>query len=341
MMAAMNDMPQGSVRTERAGGPPSAAAAAAALGLQRGEEVEVRSLAEIRATLDERGTVGGMPFMPEMEKFAGRRARVWRRADRVCVENASTLRRLRDTVFLEELRCDGSAHAGCQRACLLLWNEAWLKRPAGGAHAHAPTPDAPAAPPEPFAAPALPDGASFSCQSTALLLASTPLPAWHVGQYLRDLVTGNLTPGELARSFAATVGHRVEALRARRVRRARSSRTPNERLGLAAGDWVVVKSLAEIEATLDSRQRNRGLEFSPGMSHFCGRRLRVRQRLERMIAEGTGEMKDLADTVLLENGNCDGFCSRGCPRSNPLYWREIWLRRAPAPPHNPLSPEDS
>jgi hypothetical protein len=77
------------------------------------------------------------------------------------------------------------------------------------------------------------------------------------------------------------------------------------------------------------------------MSHFCGRRLRVLQRLERMIMEDTGVMRELTDTVLLENGNCDGFCSRGCPRSNPLYWREIWLRRAPAPSRTSSAPENS
>ena len=255
------------------------------------------------------------------------------------MENASTLRKLRDTVFLEELRCDGSAHAGCQRACLLLWNEAWLRRPAAGTPAPARLP--PPQPPAESSSPALQEGTSFFCQSTALLHASTPLPAWRPEQYLRDLVTGNLTPGELARSFVASVAHRVDSLVSRRVRRARPSRTPSESLGLAVGDWVEVKSRAEIEATLDSRQRNRGLEFSPGMAHFCGRRLRVRQRIERMIMEDTGVMRDLTDTVLLEKGNCDGFCSRGCPRSNPLYWREIWLRRAPAPSQNSSSPENS
>ena len=319
----------------------SARAAPATLGLQRGEEVEVRSLAEIRATLDERGTIDGMPFMPEMERFAGRRVRVWRRADRVCHDTASTLRRLDDTVFLEDLRCDGSAHGGCQRACLLLWNEAWLRRPAAGTPVPAPAPASPPAPARELPSPSLQVGASFFCQSTALLQASTPLPSWHPDQYLRDLVTGNLTLGELARSFVATVGHRVDALIARRIRRARPSHTPSESLGLAVGDWIVVKSRAEIEATLDSNQRNRGLEFSPGMSNFCGRRLRVLQRIDRMIREDTGVMRCLADTVLLENGNCDGFCSRGCPRSNPLYWREIWLRRATAPSQTSSAPENS
>ena len=43
-----------------------------------GEFVEVRSAAEILATLDEDGCVDGMPFMPEMLQFCGRRLRVRR-----------------------------------------------------------------------------------------------------------------------------------------------------------------------------------------------------------------------------------------------------------------------
>jgi hypothetical protein len=305
--------------------PPAAASPVKTLGLRRGDEVEVRGLAEIRATLDARGTLDGIPFMAEMERFAGRPARVRRRADRVCVEGAPTMRRLDDAVFLEDLRCDGSAHAGCKRACLLLWKEAWLRLPDAGSPAApppAPSPsDAGAFPPE--------SGERFFCQSTALFAASTPLPSWAPGQYLRDLFTGNLTPVELLRSFAATVGCKVEPLLARRTRRARPPRTPSESLGLAAGEWVVVKSLAEIETTLDAGQRNRGLDFAPGMENYCGRRFRVAQRVERIILEATGEMREVADTVLLEDVFCDGFCSRGCPRANTLYWREIWLRRAP------------
>lgn len=293
------------------------------LGLRRGEEVEIKGLAEIRATLDERGTVGGIPFMAEMFRFAGGRARVWRRADRICVEGTSTMRRLRDVVLLEGLRCDGSAHGGCQRACLLLWSEAWLRRPASGG---AGLPARVEAAPSPSPSPA-PGRTRWFCQSTALLAASTPLGALRPDQYLRDLATGNLTVGELLYSFAATIGYKLKILATRRRRRARPSRTPRETLGLAAGDWVEVKSLREIEATLDSRQRNRGLEFSPGMARYCGRRFRIAQRIERMILETTGTLRDLSDTVLLEGLNCDGACSRGCPRANPLYWREAWLRR--------------
>ena len=33
-----------------------------------------------------------------------------------------------DTVYLEDLRCDGSGHGGCQAGCKLYWKEAWLRR---------------------------------------------------------------------------------------------------------------------------------------------------------------------------------------------------------------------
>src|SRR4051794_17968284 len=45
--------------------------------------------------------------------------------------------------LLNYLRCDGSAHGGCQAGCRLYWKEAWLRR------VDASEPAAPAAPPEP------------------------------------------------------------------------------------------------------------------------------------------------------------------------------------------------
>ena len=35
---------------------------------------------------------------------------------------------MRDTVYLEDLRCDGSGHGGCQAGCRIYWKEAWLRR---------------------------------------------------------------------------------------------------------------------------------------------------------------------------------------------------------------------
>jgi len=97
--------------------------------LRVGDLVEVRSEQEILATLDEQGTIEGMPFMPEMLEYCGKRFRVDKRADKTC--NTVTVmesRRIYNAVHLEGLRCNGDAHGGCQAQCFLFWKEAWLKR---------------------------------------------------------------------------------------------------------------------------------------------------------------------------------------------------------------------
>ena len=93
--------------------------------LKPGDLVEVRSAAEIMATLDAGGKLDGLPFMPEMLAFSGRRLHVSKRADDTCALGQP--RRIERTVHLEQLRCDGSAHRGCEAGCLFLWKEAWLR----------------------------------------------------------------------------------------------------------------------------------------------------------------------------------------------------------------------
>jgi hypothetical protein len=110
------------------------------------------------------------------------------------------------------------------------------------------------------------------------------------------------------------------------------SKTPDHELGLQAGDRVRVKSKEEIAATLDRGGRNRGLEFTPLMHHCCGRAFTVRQRVERMILEASGEMRELKNTVMLESATCDGrVFFGGCPRNELHFWREAWLERLEQP----------
>src|SRR5579859_1543000 len=97
--------------------------------LRRGDLVEVRSAAEILATLDERGELEAVPFMPEMVRLCGRRFKVAARAERVCdTINWSGARSIVNTVLLEDQRCDGSGHGGCAAECRLYWKKDWLKR---------------------------------------------------------------------------------------------------------------------------------------------------------------------------------------------------------------------
>jgi len=101
-----------------------------ALCLRVGELVEVRSADEILATLDAKGEIDGLPFMPEMLQFCGRRLRIFRTAHKTCdtITGQLVARRMEHCVHLEGARCDGAAHGGCQAGCLLFWKEAWLKR---------------------------------------------------------------------------------------------------------------------------------------------------------------------------------------------------------------------
>ena len=176
------------------------------LKLRPGDVVEVRSEAEILATLDERGAIDGLPFMPEMLAYCGKRLRVELRADKTCdTINYAGARRMYDTVHLAGTRCDGQAHGGCHAGCLFFWKEAWLKRVGEDGTAQA---DKPAArcdrahleamtrqPPAPGET-----EMRYRCQATDLLIASEPMRWWDPRQYVRDVWSGNITVMQVVRA---------------------------------------------------------------------------------------------------------------------------------------------
>lgn len=99
------------------------------LDLEPGEWVEVRSMKEILATLDERGKLKGLLFMPEMKRFCGKKFRVYKRVGKIKLESTGELRKLKTpSIFLDGVFCDGQFHENCQRSCFSFWREAWLKR---------------------------------------------------------------------------------------------------------------------------------------------------------------------------------------------------------------------
>jgi hypothetical protein len=97
--------------------------------LQPGDLVEVRSAKEIFATLDGQDKLRGLRFNPEMEKFCGKRFRVYKRMNKIILETTGELRSIKTpTVLLEGVFCDGKAHGGCDRSCFCFWRENWLKK---------------------------------------------------------------------------------------------------------------------------------------------------------------------------------------------------------------------
>jgi hypothetical protein len=322
--------------------------------LRAGDIVEVRPPAEILASLDREGALDGVLFMPEMLQFTGRRFRVSTRVEKFCdTIHGARSRRIRGTVYLEDLRCDGSGHGGCQAACRLYWKEDWLV-PAGESGEVSASLD------EETALAELERVARassvrlqrseneavefFRCQATDALAASEPLHDFDLRQYIRELRSGNVGIRRLLRVALRAVGFMIGrplrltkpiSLKARLSIKARPDAEVAEPLGLAPGDWVQVKSEEEIGRTLNEWGKNRGLWFDREMRAYCGGTHRVKARIERIIDERSGRMIEIkSDCFVLDGVVCTGNYSDSrwlCARKIPQYWREAWLRRVDPP----------
>jgi hypothetical protein len=313
------------------------------MNLRVGDLVEVRSAEEILATLDERGELENLPFMPEMLAFCGQRLTVHKVAHKLCdTISRSGMRRMDSAVHLTGARCDGGGHGGCQTACSLYWKEAWLKRV---------DPDEPATRriPEERLLKLLdantrkgPDG--YSCQATELLRAApTCLPFRDLGQYVTDVRSGNVGVGRTVGTFLVGLFNRFQGL-SRKVLPRRlwirrglrwgfvegraGKRTPTATLDLQVGELVRIRSKEEILDTLNDDLLNRGMGFEEEMARYCGRTARVRARVERCLDEKTGRMLTMkSPCIILDDLVCEGVYNANCPREFVPFWREIWLER--------------
>jgi hypothetical protein len=302
------------------------------LRLRPGDLVEVKQPHEIAETLDERGTLDHLPFMPEMLEYCGQRFRVSQRVVKVCASGTKSGMfqgefTSDDVVLLDGLRCSGAEHGGCQKGCAIFWREAWLRKvkdtapsvmPAASEHIRGRL--------KTLVAPN-----TYFCQASELLRATRKLSkAERYLKWFADLRAGNCGPLEMARRISIFVFWKVRWLLFGHYGRGKIKSTPTERLNLQPGEWVEVKPIESIFETLDHHAHNRGLWFSPDMRLLCGQRRRVERRIEKLIVDGTGEMRQLRDTVFLEGSHCG--CAHiafgGCCRCEFVYWREIWLRRS-------------
>jgi hypothetical protein len=324
--------------------------------LRPGDLVEVRSAQEILATLDANGAVEMMPFMPEMIRHAGKRYKVSHRVDRICDTIGRTgSRRMRATVYLEDVRCDGSLHGGCQAGCKVYWKEAWLRRVDDDTTATSAS-DVDSRTLVRVAQSCTRttrelNGARvdvWRCQATDALKASERLRGYDLRQYLRELNNGNYRPFRFARLLvrvlALKIANRFGVLKPTPLEGPGTDQALRQPLGLKPGDLVQVRSPSEIAATLDQSGMNRGLSFDREMLPFCGRTMRVKDRVQSIIDDKTGRMLNIRkDCLILDGAVCSG--ERGpncfCPRTIHIYWREAWLRRvdeSQGPPSNePMS----
>jgi hypothetical protein len=300
--------------------------------LRPGDLVEVKDPDEILETLDSDGTLDHLPFMPEMLEFCGKRFRLANRAVKTCFTGpAAPIRTFRgdDVVTLEQVRCSGASHDGCQKECLIFWREAWLRKVGDN------TVDKPV---DPQASERLRSRLKVStgpknyfCQASELLRVTEDLTRGQkFGLCFSEVRAGNCSALQMAGRIATWLFWRTRRKLLGEYGRG-SQKTPSKvaSLNLQPGEWIEVKSLAKISETLNQRARNSGLYFTPGMSSECGRQYRVKSRLEKIIDDGTGEMRQMRNTVLLEGSLCE--CAYGvlggCPRAEFNYWRDSWLSR--------------
>jgi hypothetical protein len=299
--------------------------------LRPGDLVEVRAPDEILRTLDEVGTLDHLPFMPEMIEFCGRQFKVSRRVLKTCFSGSiSTVLGFttNDVVILDGLRCSGAAHDGRQKASMIFCREDWLRKVEGPAvqsqvdsegiqrlQSRLKTSTGPKI---------------FFCQASELLQVAKPMSWWErFRNCVSEIRAGNCSEVEMARRIGIWLFWRIRRKFLGQYARGSRKTTPVESLNLQAGESIEVKSIENIVDTLDQTARNRGLYFSPGMGQLCGRQSRVMNRIDKIIVDGTGEMRQLRNSVYLEGSLCDcaDITFGGCPRNEFMYWREIWLRR--------------
>lgn len=330
--------------------------------LHVGDWVRVRSHAEILATLDERGCLEGLPFMPQMVPLCGKRFQVSKRAHKFC-DFGPDARRMTDAVFLDDIRCDGATYGGCEMDCLIVWKTAWLQPSSAAADVPEPAMDharsealhtlalAGTRRPEVGAAAG---SERFACQATELPVATTAQSVWDYRQYIEDYRSGNASLTEIVTVLflflyekVATSGlglgwfmrsawdlmHRISGSVPYPYRKGKlpnKSRTPTTDLGIRPGEFVRIKTYDEVLQTVTEDLSNRGMNFAPEMVQYCGKSFRVSRRLSRIMNERTGHILELKNQCLvLEGAGCPAHFARPllCPRGMSPYWREIWLER--------------
>lgn len=305
--------------------------------LHVGEWVQVRSMEEILRTLDSNGQLDGMPFMPEMFAFCGKRYKVYKRAHKTCDTVFPIRGRRVDRAVHLETRCDGQVHGGCQAGCLIFWKEAWLKqidhdvtaelsnrtegysgvaRGDGGCTES----DVKACTEKPRSNGAAP---IYVCQATQLPYATTDLKWWDIRQYLEDYKSGNVGLEQMFTGLIYSVYYNLShagiglgrpmrwiydrfrwlwrgSLFPRHVGTISEKQpTPMETLNLQPGELVRVKAHAEILRTVNTNNRNRGLSWDAEMVPYCGGTYRVLKRVTHIIDEKTGKMQEMKNPCII------------------------------------------
>jgi hypothetical protein len=114
--------------------------------------------------------------------------------------------------------------------------------------------------------------------------------------------------------------------------------------GGRVGDWVEVRPLAEIMATLDDNGALEAAPFMPEMAQYAGRRFQIVKSAHK-TCDPTGlfqphsmsQLRRMPGAVHLAT-RCDGVAHGGCEARCLLFWKKAWLRPVDGPQSGETSP---
>jgi hypothetical protein len=171
---------------------------------------------------------------------------------------------------------------------------------------------------------------TYFCQASELLNAARPLSCWtRLGTCIGGVRARTCSAFEMAQRIGMWLFRRIRCMVLGEYTHGTQETTPVESLSLQPGESVAVKPRGNISDTLNDKACNRGLRFFPNMRLLFGSRSRVRNRLDKIVMEETGEMRQLRNIVYLDGSicGCAHVAFGDCPRGEFAYWREIWLHR--------------
>ena len=297
-----------------------------------GDLVEVKTWDEIRATLDAQGCLDQLPFMPEMLSMCGKRARVFRCMHRLFdYRKTRRMRHMDGAVLLVGIMCDGASHGNCEAACHTIWKSSWLKRidqSKDGSISSETTLSLQGTEILQYGTQA----PNYACQLTQLSAASMPIGKWSLVNFFRPLVSGNVAPlafivGWLTHLFNE-IQHQRQGVGYPQF--TDIERDPEQYDGpqLKVGDHVIIRSPAQIRATLNDNLEHRGMGFETDMLKYCGQRHTVQLEIRKLIDIVTGEMRTMkTPAYLLQGIHFSGERQQFNAQYEPLFWRAAWMRR--------------
>ena len=297
-----------------------------------GDAVRIRPLPEILATLDANASLNGMPFQPEMMKFCGGEARVFRCLDKIYdYGRTKHMRRLEGCVLLSNLRCDGGAHDGCEATCYLIWKTEWLQHSQASRAEVALPATVDAARVSNTVAASTRHGQALRCQFTELHGCTTEYGRLSLSRDLIPWLCGNYSAKAWLLAMLTRIFNGVQS------RRGGIGFPPLPPMGehvtkdptaLTVGERVAVLPLEQIARTLNSQGKNKGLWFDVEMVKHCGREYRVSARVQKIIDDATGQMRLMkTPCIMLDTVDSTGEGLHFNAQHDPIFWRESWLRR--------------